>query len=85
MNQNKSQIVGASEFNLSDHKHPLSSPHDLMSIPVKPFNAHLLRVTRLRIQHSSQMPGQPPHTGSRILFAVGVRVSDRLQPPFTIM
>lgn len=41
MNQNNSPIVGASEFNLSDHKHPLSSPHDLMSVPVKPFNSNI--------------------------------------------
>ncbi|XP_061338045.1 zinc finger protein GAI-ASSOCIATED FACTOR 1-like [Gastrolobium bilobum] len=32
------QIGGNSEFNHSDHKHPLSLPHELMPMPSKPFN-----------------------------------------------
>ncbi|KAJ1387426.1 Zinc finger C2H2-type [Sesbania bispinosa] len=33
------QIGGTTEFNHSDHKHPLSLPHDLMPVPpAKPFN-----------------------------------------------
>ncbi|CAI8598341.1 unnamed protein product [Vicia faba] len=57
------------------------SRSDLLETP----SLDLLHATRLRTLRSPQTPGQPSHTESRILFTVGVCVSNRLQPPFTIM